>query len=230
MGITYKDLIFLLRGRVMKSPVGGVFGCPGSYLLGLPIITDNCRAKENFMKQYFDNSCRECWNAEVPYPVIAEVIGDTDFPGVPEEYFEIGKKYLLRNCVDSETIAIGNENGLYIEGNKKGFKFYIQEEEMKKEFVNDDLKDGMMVEDANGRKWLYLGGKLRKSGMCKDCKPEDIYRFGFPRYGRNLTINELLTYGFSKIIWERKEEKEISSEEAFAILKQHFGCDVKIKE
>ena len=88
MGITYKDLIFLLRGRVMKSSVGGVFGCPGSYLLGLPIITDNCRAKENFMKQDFDNSCRECWNAEVPYPVIAEVIGDTDFPGVPEEYFE----------------------------------------------------------------------------------------------------------------------------------------------
>ena len=230
MGITYKDLIFLLRGRVMKSSVGGVFGCPGTYLLGLPIITDNCRATENFMKQDIDNSCRECWNAEVPYPVIAEVIGDTDFPGVPEEYFEIGKKYLLRNCVDSETIAIGNENGLYIEGNKKGFKFYIQEEEMKKEFVNDDLKDGMMVEDANGRKWLYLGGKLRKPGMCKDCKTEDIYRFGFPRYGRNLTINELLTYGFSKIIWERKEEKEISSEEAFAILKQHYGCDVKIKE
>lgn len=62
----------------MKSPVGGVFGCPGSYLLGLPIITDNCRAKENFRKQDFDNSCRECWNAEVPYPVIAEVIGDNE--------------------------------------------------------------------------------------------------------------------------------------------------------
>lgn len=229
MGITYKDLIFLLGGRVMKSPVRGVFGCPGSYLLGLPIITDNCRAKENFGKEGYDNSCRECWNAEVPYPVIAEVIGDTDFPGVPEGVLKIGKKFLLHNCIDSETIEIENEY-LYIRGNKKGFKFYIQEEEMKKEFVNDDLKDGMMVEDANGRKWLYLGGKLRKPGMCKDCKPEDIYRFGFPRYGRNLTINELLTYGFSKIIWERKEEKEISSEEAFAILKQHYGCDVKIKE
>lgn len=228
MGITYKDLIFLLGGRVMKSPVGGVFDCPGSYLLGLPIITDNCRAKENFGKEGY-NSCRECWNAEVPYPVIAEVIGDTDFPGVPEGVLKIGKKFLLHNCIDSETIEIENEY-LYIRGNKKGFKFYIQEEEMKKEFVNDDLKDGMMVEDAIGRKWLYLGGKLRKPGMCKDCKPEDIYRFGYPRYGSNFTINELLTYGFSKIIWERKEEKEISSEEAFKILKQHYGCDVKIKE
>ena len=101
---------------------------------------------------------------------------------------------------------------------------------MKKELTKDNLKDGMMVEDAIGRKWLYLGGKLRKPGICKDCDPDEIYKFGYPNYERNFTINELLTYGFSKILWERKEAKEISSEEAFEVLKQHYGCDVKIKE
>lgn len=179
MGITYKELVLNHTGKIKKSPIGGVFGCPGGYMPGLPDILHNCRARENITSTFFCESCEQCRNTEVPFSLISN---------------------------------------------------YIQEEEMKKEFTNDDLKDGMMVEDANGRKWLYLGGKLRKPGMCKDCKPEDIYRFGFPRYGRNLTINELLTYGFSKIIWERKEEKEISSEEAFAILKQHYGCDVKIKE
>lgn len=244
MGITYKDLIFLLRGRVMKSPLGGVFGCPGSYLLGLPIITDNCRAKENLGKEGFDNSCRECWNAEVPYPVIAEVIGDTDFPGVPEEYFEIGKKYLLRNCVDSETIAIGNENGLYIEGNKKGFKFYIQEEEMKKEFTKADLKDGMMVVERNGYGYIWLYGAKRDDCECfHDTRNDltsirgrkhDIIKVGYPKVDSyDLTgVERILcsvNSGFTQIIWER-EEKEISSEEAFAILKQHYGCDVKIRE
>lgn len=41
-------------------------------------------------------------------------------------------------------------------------------------------------------------------------------------------------YMFTKLcsdnlIWERKEENIISSEEAFKILKEHYGCDVKIK-
>jgi hypothetical protein len=31
-------------------------------------------------------------------------------------------------------------------------------------------------------------------------------------------------------IRERKEEKEISSAEAFEILKKHYGCEIKIKE
>lgn len=32
------------------------------------------------------------------------------------------------------------------------------------------------------------------------------------------------------IIWQRTEAKEITSEEAFSILKKHYGCEVKIKE
>ena len=33
------------------------------------------------------------------------------------------------------------------------------------------------------------------------------------------------------LIWSREpNEREISSEEAFKILKEHYGCDVKIKE
>ena len=37
--------------------------------------------------------------------------------------------------------------------------------------------------------------------------------------------------GDDNILWQRvPEEKIISSDEAFKVLKEHYGCDVKIKE
>lgn len=186
MGITYKELVLKHTGKIKKSPIGGVFGCPGGYIPGFPDTLHNCLAKKNIKTTPICESCKKCWNTEIPSKSIANAIH-----------------------VRSED---------------------MKAEEKRKEFTKSDLKDGVMVEDELGRRWLYLGGKLRKPGICKDCNIDEICKFGYPDYERNFTINELLVYGFSKIIWERKEAKEISSEEAFEVLKQHYGCDVKIKE
>lgn len=219
MGITYKEFAWLLNKNMICHKVyGGVIGCPGNIVDG-EITSNICRV-------HGKEQCTKCWNREIQCEVIAEIIGDVNIVGICPSQLTNGREFTLQEChIDTEYPILLYENGEFFAAKKEGFKFY-----MKEKFTKPDLKDGMMVEDAIGRKWLYLGGKLRKPGMCKDCKPDDIYRFGYPDYERNFTINELLASGFSKIIWERKEAKEISSEEAFAILKQHYGCDVKIKE
>lgn len=219
MGITYKEFAWLLNKNMICHKVyGGVIGCPGNIVDG-EITSNICRV-------HGKEQCTKCWNREIQCEVIAEIIGDVNIVGICPSQLTNGREFTLQEChIDTEYPILLYENGEFFAAKKEGFKFY-----MKEKFTKSDLKDGMMVEDAIGRKWLYLGGKLRKPGMYKDCKPDDICRFGYPDYERNFTINELLASGFSKIIWERKEAKEISSEEAFAILKQHYGCDVKIKE
>lgn len=219
MGITYKEFAWLINKNMICHKVyGGVIGCPGNIVYG-EITSNICR-------DHGKEQCTKCWNREIPYTVIAEIAGKVDVVGICPSQLTNGKKFCLQEChIDTEYPILLYENGEFFAAKKEGFKFY-----MKEKFTNSDLKDGMMVEDELGRKWLYLGGKLRKPGICKDCDPDEICKFGYPDYERNFTINELLTYGFSKIIWERKEEKEISSEEAFEVLKQHYGCDVKIKE
>lgn len=219
MGITYKEFAWLINKNLICHKVyGGVISCPGNIVDG-GITSNICRVcgKEQ---------CTKCWNREIQCEVIAEIIGDVNIVGICPSQLTNGRKFTLQEChIDTEYPILLYENGEFFAAKKEGFKFY-----MKEKFTKSDLKDGMMVEDELGRKWVYLGGKLRKPGICKDCDTDEICKFGYPDYERNFTINELLAYGFSKIIWERKEEKEISSEEAFAILKQHYGCDVKIKE
>lgn len=108
------------------------------------------------------------------------------------------------------------------------------------EFTKNDLKDGMMVEQRDGSRWIWLYGGLRRnsvwcSGTKKDLTGEtkalDIVKIGYPEIDSvKGHLETILESDFSEILWERKEEKEISSEEAFAVLKEHYGCDVKIKE
>jgi hypothetical protein len=47
---------------------------------------------------------------------------------------------------------------------------------------------------------------------------------------KNLTNDIVKCFDEQFEIKERKDEKEISSAEAFEILKKHYGCEVKIKE
>lgn len=194
MGITYKELVLKHTGKIKKSPIGGVFGCPGGYILGLPDIVHNCRARENITSTFFRESCEQCWNSEAPFSAISN---------------------------------------------------YTQEKEMKKEFTKDDLKDGMMVVERCGYACLWLYGAKRDVSSCDhdtrddltsaNGREHDIVKVGYPKvdifdldgFERIIGSNNS---GLKEIIWERKEEKEISSEEAFEVLKQHYGCDVKIKE
>lgn len=112
------------------------------------------------------------------------------------------------------------------------------------QFAKDDMKDGMMVETRNGNRYLWLYGGLRRidswcSGTQDDFTNDssvdfDIMKVGYPDVSlRYPNISCALKSNFKEIIWERHEEpetKEISSDEAFRILKEHYGCDVKIKE
>ena len=111
------------------------------------------------------------------------------------------------------------------------------------EFTKADLKDGMMVELRGGSKFIWLYGALRNTDcwcsvtnedLTGVCEKNDIVKVGYPEIKKELfnigNIRGILKSEFSVTLWERKEEKEISSEEAFAVLKEHYGCDVKIKE
>lgn len=109
------------------------------------------------------------------------------------------------------------------------------------EFARANLEDGMMLELRNGLKmiWLYghkVGPQIWGSETHDDLTgfryETDIVKVGYPDMNKAIegSLERILNLDFSEILWERKEEKEISSEEAFAVLKEHYGCDVKIKE
>ena len=111
------------------------------------------------------------------------------------------------------------------------------------EFTKNDLKDGMMVEQRDGSRWLWLYGELRGIGVWRSVTQEDltgqnqdldIVKIGYPEIDNAILgrgeLEFILESDFAVILWERQEVKEISSEEAFAVLKEHYGCDVKIKE
>lgn len=71
MGITFKEFAWLIEpNRLSDTNIcGGVNGCPGD-------IADG----ENKLHDCMDpgeRECTECWNREIPYPVIAEAVRDT---------------------------------------------------------------------------------------------------------------------------------------------------------
>lgn len=107
-------------------------------------------------------------------------------------------------------------------------------------FTKDDLKTGMTVKTR-------CGDRLAVHGKCLLGEDESYYLYTFSsdlkcNFDKDLDIlaindineevtclGDILCYP-GKLIWSRPKEREISSEEAFKILKEHYGCDVKIKE
>ena len=119
--------------------------------------------------------------------------------------------------------------------------FWCESDFAPAEFTKDNLEDGMMLELRNGLKmiWLY-GHKVGPQSWGSETHDDltgfryetDIVKVGYPDMNKSIegSLEHILNLDFSEILWERQEEKEISSEEAFAVLKEHYGCDVKIKE
>lgn len=235
MGITYKEYVWLTNPSNIKDTYcGGVYGCPKNYDISNDIF-HTCN-RYNFTK------CNNCWNQVIPYPVIAEVIRD----GYAGFKYRRGEKFKLASCEiegDAEIYHEESFNGRFSIGCcLRDFKFYIdkEEEKVKKEFTKADLKDGMMCEIADGKKMLWFNGEMRgidawcsgtQSNLTNPGREDlSIVRVGYPDFDKHTTISRALNGEFKEILWERKQEKEISSEEAFAVLKEHYGCDVKIKE
>ena len=240
MSITWLEYAQLVKPDIIGS---GIFkpcsGCPGDIY-----ETANERGRTCPYKYVNNENCTKCWSEKIPYPVIAEAVCDGYFgfryyAGDKFEITEVTDKADGEVCIDT--------NCYYIPFNSD-FEFYIDkdygkgEKEMQKEFTRDDLKDGMMCEMRNGKRMLWLAGAMRDyNEWCSATEKDlltgkygydefDIVKVGYPDFDNNKTIKCALNSDFKEVIWERKEEKEISSDEAFRVLKEHYGCDVKIKE
>lgn len=110
------------------------------------------------------------------------------------------------------------------------------------DFTKSDLKTGMVVKLRDGDFYLVYGERLFSDYGYReiDNYNEDLtHTFGGDRcdivevYDVNnyaSVLKDILDHP-GTLIWSREpNEREISSEEAFKILKEHYGCDVKIKE
>lgn len=233
MGVTFKEYAWLINPNLLKnSESGGVEGCPEGYGF-----------EENWCDGHGMISCADCWNREISYPVIAKAVRQTEmYPihkAMPGDEFQVCEVDMNTYTRMGVRIIV---NGSKFWANHGDFRYYIdkEEEKVKKEFTKADLKDGMMCERADGKKMLWINGAMRGSdrwcsGIQNDLTVDmasvlDIVKVGYPDFDKYATISRALEGDFKEIIWERKKEKEISSEEAFAVLKEHYGCDVKIKE
>lgn len=106
-----------------------------------------------------------------------------------------------------------------------------------------DLRNGMTVEYANGSRRLVMiiDGELIFLGECNSFKGEYYREDLTNEYSEELDIvkvyknvptslEEMLKES-DQLLWQREDNtKEISVSEAFRVLKEHYGCDVKIME
>ena len=156
----------------------------------------------------------------------------------PEHWNPYGQMDKYAGMVVAISKIIGREIRICEDGRKWS---WTESDFAPAEFTKADLKDGMMVELRNGLKmiWLYghkVGPQSWESETHDDLTgfryETDIVKVGYPDMNKSIegSLEHILNLDFSEILWERQEEKEISSEEAFAVLKEHYGCDVKIKE
>lgn len=103
-------------------------------------------------------------------------------------------------------------------------------------FTKSDLQDGMMLETADGNKYLWLHGERRGTDMCVKDLPEkfedeakeypqyEVVKVGYPKYVGG--ISDILRSDFDVVLWDKRwtEEntKEITAEEAAKLLKEKF--------
>lgn len=108
-------------------------------------------------------------------------------------------------------------------------------------FTKDNLKTGMTVTTRLGETFVVFGENLLVHDGFEpiDKYYTDLIHKTNSNYNivevyeinKNATSLKDILYNPGKLIWSRESNKrEISSEEAFKILKEHYGCDVKIKE
>lgn len=103
-------------------------------------------------------------------------------------------------------------------------------------FTKSDLQDGMMLETADGNKYLWLHGERRGTDMWVKDLPEkfedeakeypqyEVVKVGYPKYVGS--ISDSLRSDFDVVLWDKRwtEEntKEITAEEAAKLLKEKF--------
>lgn len=244
MGITYKEYVSLINNAYIDdSHIGGVIGCPNQYI---PFL------QPQGVSECVHITCNGCWNRELKYQVVAKAIRDGH--ATTEKQFAVytrGEKVIVTDVTINGPVHVSNYNGdIYdISDSLSDFSFYINipsesEENMNKEFTKADLKTGMIVEVRNGNKYMVYDNRLLRNQvhlMLNNYNDELNYFYGedfdiVKCFKIDATYIGCIEDVFKNaddnhILWQRgPEEKVISSDEAFKILKDHYGCDVKIKE
>lgn len=146
----------------------------------------------------------------------------------------MGKVVTVR-AIEGESVKIKedkNENG------NNGWLWSVKNFTPVK-FTKSDLKDGMMLEAADGTKWLWLYGERRAIGFWTSELPEkfedeakewpeyEVVKVGYPDTIKGETLREIFENGeFKEVLWDKdwnKEAvKEITVEEAAKLLKEKF--------
>lgn len=107
-----------------------------------------------------------------------------------------------------------------------------------------DLKSGMIVELQNEERYLLVRfdnglhgvGQISELNLdefnddltCGGASKYDIVKIYLPE--DVVSFNDFMDVFRCREIWSRDESREISAEEAFRVLREHYGCNVKITE
>lgn len=155
-----------------------------------------------------------------------------------------GESYL--ECTEygkhlSETCYTGyGEFASYDFYKEREYKILEWSDYMDKEFTKADLRDGMVVEQRNGEKYLVLAEEVvRKCGYnemncytddlkCKGYTEGDIvkvYRITPESLGR---IEDVFIKSNLELIWERKEPKKMTVEEMRQKLEELTGEEIEV--
>lgn len=143
----------------------------------------------------------------------------------------IGKVVTVRAIVGKQVKIKEDEN----ENCNNGWYWHV-EDFVPVKFTKSDLKDGMMLETADGNKYLWLHGERRGIDMWVKDLPEkfedeakeypqyEVVKVGYPKYVGS--ISDSLRSDFDVVLWDKRwtEEntKEITAEEAAKLLKEKF--------
>ena len=124
---------------------------------------------------------------------------------------------------------------------KYNYKILEWSDYMQKEFTKSDLKDGMVVEQRNGNRYLVLAGMA-----VRECGHNEISRYtnNLEWYGTNRggdivkvyriihespgTIEEAFCDRNLELIWERKERKKMTIEEMRKKLEELTGEQIEV--
>lgn len=106
-------------------------------------------------------------------------------------------------------------------------------------FTKSDLKDGMMLETAGGKRCLWLYGERRSISYWTSDLPEkfedeakawpeyEVVRVGYPDTSKGETLRDILEKAdFKEVLWDKEWNKEavkeITAEKAAKLLKEKF--------
>lgn len=123
---------------------------------------------------------------------------------------------------------------------KYNYKILEWSDYMQKEFAKADLKDGMVVEQRNGNRYLVLAGMAVRKGECNyidgytdDLKWEGytggdivkVYRITPESLG---CIEDVFIKSNFELIWERTESKKMTVEEMRKKLEELTGEQIEV--